>query len=139
MPVKNKTVIVVDSDLELGFLANAIAVSALSLGASVDHLLGSQITDADGRKYKGITRFPLPILKASPEKMMDIRVRLFERDDEHVKIIDFTDRAQRPQTYEEYINLMTTEHLANMQYRAIALFGPRKIINKLTGNLPLLR
>ncbi|MFB9267763.1 DUF2000 domain-containing protein [Bradyrhizobium erythrophlei] len=137
--MSEKAVIVVDRGIPLGLLANAVAVVSFSLGQAVHRLCGDEIRDASGNAYRGVIRIPLPILAASPERMLQIRDAVRKKDFEEVVAIDFTEQAQRPQTYDTYSELMARTAGDDIVYRALALCGSRKLIEKLTGNLPLLR
>ena len=59
-----RCVIVVDEDLAPGLAANAAAVLALTLGATVDGLVGPDLVDADGDVHPGLFAAGLPVLGA---------------------------------------------------------------------------
>lgn len=134
-----KAVVIVDREIPLGLLANAIAVVSFSLGQAVPELCGGEVADSSGNTYRGVIRIPLPILAAKPERMLQIRDAVRDAKFEGVVSVDFTEQGQRPQTYEEYAAVMAGTQGADIVHRAIALYGPRKQIDKLSGNLPLLR
>jgi hypothetical protein len=46
--------IVIDADLAPGLAANAAAVLALTLGATVDGIVGPDLVDADGEVHPGL-------------------------------------------------------------------------------------
>jgi Protein of unknown function (DUF2000) len=135
--VTEKTVVIVDSSVPLGFLANAVAVASFSLGQAVPRLCGEETADADGNRYFGVIRIPLPILAATSERMLEIREAARRIDG--IVAVDFTEQAQRPQTYEMYAEVMSRTQGGDMIHRALALYGTKKQIDRLTGNLPLLR
>lgn len=137
--MSEKAVIVVDRDLPLGLLANAIAAASFSLGQTTSGLCGPDVHDAGGNLYRGITRIPLPILTAPSDRMREIRLRAREPEFEGIVAIDFTEQAQRPQTYEDYVKVMAKTAADAVVHRALLLYGVRKKIERLTGNLPLLR
>ena len=56
--------IVVDADLAPGLAANAAAVLAVTLGATVDGLAGPDLVDADGDVHAGLFEKGLPVLGA---------------------------------------------------------------------------
>lgn len=56
-----------------------------------------------------------------------------------VTVVDFSDLAQSCKTYEEFIDKMACITESELHYFGIALCGAKKKINKLTGNMALLR
>lgn len=133
-----KIAIVLDVSLPSGLAANTAAVLALTLGSRIDSLIGGDLKDADGSPHIGITTMPIPILTAEAKDVKNIRNRAV-REHDNLLVVDFTDCAQRTRTYDDYSRLLgaaTDEHLA---YIGVALYGPRKLIQRLTGSLALLR
>ena len=53
--------------------------------------------------------------------------------------MDFSDVAQGCRVYEEYIKRAGQVESCGMNYLGLALCGPKKLVNKLTGSMPLLR
>lgn len=53
--------------------------------------------------------------------------------------VDFTDLAQRCRTYGEYMEKMSAAAPEDLRYLGLALRGPRRQVDRLTGSLPLLR
>jgi hypothetical protein len=58
---------------------------------------------------------------------------------EGLLIVDFTETAQREVRYEDYTDRLATTPAGDLRYLGVALYGVKKSINKLVGNLPLLR
>lgn len=133
-----KVAVVVDSALPSGLAANTAAVLALTLGRRIETIIGPDVKDADGNIHIGITTIPIPILVSDSEKIRAIRSAAIDSGGE-IMLIDFTDCAQRTRTYDEYTRLLGDTTDSNIQYIGIALYGPPKLVNKLTGSLPLLR
>ena len=71
--------------------------------------------------------------------MKTLRAKLFEPNFSELTVVDFSDLAQGCKTYEEFIGKMAITSEAEINYIGIAICGDKKKINKLTGNLPLLR
>jgi hypothetical protein len=71
--------------------------------------------------------------------MSQIREKIRSKGFLEVVAVDFTAQAQRPQTYEAYSEVMAGTLAGDIVHRTLALYGPRNLIDKLTGNLPLLR
>lgn len=130
----HKLVILVDSELPLGLIANTASVLSLTIGKVVDGIIGGDIRDGAGKVHLGITKIPIPILCSSKDQIKSIREVLFDTD---AVVVDFCDAAQKTKNYEDYSQkLLASDNLA---YLGIALIGDKKIINKYTGSLPLLR
>lgn len=134
-----KVAIVVDEELPPGLAANTAAVLTLTLGRRIDGLLGRDLKDADGSTHTGITTVPIPILTASAETVKQIRNTAASDDNSELLVVDFTDRAQRTKTYDDYARLLEAAGDDDLGYLGVALYGPRKPVQRLTGSLPLLR
>lgn len=135
--MKNKCVIILDQDLPIGLLTNTSAVLSLTLGKSVDGILGQDIEDGSGEKHKGITNTVLPILKTNKENLTNICEKAKKM--ENITVVDFSDVAQRTKTYEDYAQQLKNTKAEDLRYLGIALYGDEKQVNSLSGNLPLLR
>lgn len=133
-----KVCIIIDSSLASGLVANAVAVLALTLGSRVKSLIGPELQDADGSSHTGITTIPVPILAANSEILKQIRNKAAS-DDSDMIIVDFSDCAQQTLNYNDYADLLKKTTSANIVYLGVALYGPRKQVQSLTGNLSLLR
>lgn len=132
-----KCVIVVDEDLPIGLIANTAAILGISLGARLPEVVGADVRDGEGNRHMGIIEFPVPILKASADTLNKIRLSLYGREYSDVTAVDFTDIAQICKSYDEFIDKIGTAE--ELTYFGIAICGEKRKINRLTGNLPLLR
>jgi hypothetical protein len=54
-------------------------------------------------------------------------------------VVDFSDLAQGCKTNGEFIEKMGHVPESTLQYFWVAICGPKKKVNKLTGSMPLLR
>ena len=54
-------------------------------------------------------------------------------------MVDFSDVAQGCRTYSEWMDKAATIPEEDLRYLGLAICGPVKQVNRLTGNLPLLR
>ncbi|PJE96083.1 DUF2000 domain-containing protein [Streptomyces carminius] len=133
----SKCVLLVADHLSAGLAVNAAAVLSLSLGDRVEGLIGPEVKDADGHAHAGITLLPVPVLRAGAERIARVAARA--ADEEDVVVVGFTDTAQGCRTYDEYTDRMGGIPTADLTYVGLGLFGPRKPVNRLTGDLPLLR
>lgn len=134
-----KCVIVIDHTLPLGLIANTAAVLAMSIGNRVDEIIGDDVIDGDGRQHRGITRIGIPILKGEREAIAAMRDRLLGMADRDLYYVDFCDVAQRSRDYGHYTDRMQKTPGDRLTYLGIAICGPEKTVNSLTGNAPLLR
>lgn len=134
-----KCVMVIDEHLPLGIIANTAAIMGITLGKKMPEVVGADVTDQSGNEHLGIIEFPVPILKGSPEIMKGIRKKLYQPAFQDVTAVDFSDLAQGCKTYDEYIEKMGQVPESALQYFGVAICGPKKKVNQLTGNMPLLR
>ena len=134
-----KCVMVIDEHLPLGIIANTAAIMGITLGKKMPKVVGADVTDKTGNEHLGIIEFPVPILKGNPASIKTIREKLYEPDFADLTVVDFSDLAQGCKTYEEFMQKMKAVSEADLTYFGIAICGPKKKINKLTGSMPLLR
>jgi hypothetical protein len=134
-----KCVLVIDEHLPLGIIANSAAILGMTLGKRMPELVGTDVSDQDGRQHLGIIEIPLPILKASADTLKELRSKLYETAYSDLLTVDFSDTAQSCKAYEDYICKMSNTSANELSYWGIAICGNKKKVNKLTGSLPLLR
>lgn len=134
-----KCVMVIDESLPLGIIANTAAIMGITLGKKLPEVVGADVTDQSGSEHLGIIEFPVPILRGSPESIKQIREKLYLPDFQNLTAVDFSDLAQGCKTYNEFIEKMGRVPESALQYLGIAICGPKKEVNKLTGSMPLLR
>ena len=58
---------------------------------------------------------------------------------DELTIVDFSDVAKSCTDYEDYILKVNELTSDGFEYLGIGIYGPMKILNKLTGSMPLLR
>lgn len=133
----HKCVIVVDNALGLGHAANAVSVIGVSLGRSVDGLVGPDMQSRDSVNYPGVIYAPLPILLSTNEKLQELQEKALA--DDEIQAMPFSALAQSCRTYQEYEARISEADSSAIELVAIGLIGPQKKINKLTGNLPLFK
>lgn len=136
---EQKYVMIIDEALPLGIIANTAAVLGISLGEKMPDTVGIDVIDGSGNHHLGITEIPIPILKGNSTLLKELRKKLYQPEFEELIVVDFCDVAQSCKTYEDYTNKIAKVQEIGLQYFGIALCGRKKIINKLTGNMPLLR
>lgn len=135
MPTE-KCVILLSPALPAGMAANAAALLGVTLGRLRPDTVGADVRDREGGLHRGIITFPIPVLSADEERLRALRQQAEEAG---LTAADFTDLAQGCRTYEEYIEKMGRTPEASLHYIGLALCGPKKQIDRLTGSLPLLR
>lgn len=133
-----KCVIVIDQDLPLGVIANTAAVLSLSLGRALPQMIGEDLRDNQGQPRRGITTLPLPILKSTGDKLRTLReaVKAHEPD---LTVIDLISATRHTATYRDYAEELENTPVETLEYQGVALCGAKKLVNKFTGNLGLLR
>ncbi len=134
-----KCVMILDEALPLGLIANTAAILGITLGRHLPEVVGADVTDRDGRAHLGIIEFPVPILRGDAAQIKVLRQRLYDPVFGAVTAVDFSDLAQGCKTYQEFAEKMGRVKEADLTYLGLALCGPKKQVNKLTGSLPLLR
>ncbi len=132
-----RCVVIVGDRLGAGLAANAAAVVTMSMGQRVDGLIGPDVKDADGRLYPGIVHIPVPILTAGADLLHAIWAEAV--DSPEAVTVGFTSLAQSCRTYDEYSARMLATASADLECVAVGVHGPRRLVNRLAGSLPLLR
>ncbi|WP_087064706.1 DUF2000 domain-containing protein [Intestinibacillus massiliensis] len=135
----NKCVMVMDEALPLGILANTAGILGITLGKQVPETVGPDVCDRSGKTHKGIIQIPVPILKADQEKLRAIRAQLYQPEFSGLTVVDFSDVAQGCNVYDEFIEKAAHTAEDEYTYFGIGICGAKKLVNKLTGSLPLLR
>ena len=139
MLMEEKCVLVADSSLPAGVLANTAAILGVTQGARFPQAVGPDVTDGSGALHPGIITLPIPVLKSNAAGLRALRSRLGEPPFEGVFAADFSDVARRCRTYPEYVSSAAGTPEREFTYLALLLWGPKEQINRLTGSLPLLR
>lgn len=134
-----KCVLVLDGGQEPGVRANTAAILGFTLGARYPELVGPGAPDADGRVHPGIITTPIPVLRSTAEGLRDLYEKLSEEKFSGVFCTDFSDVAQCCQTYPVYLEKAAATPTAGHTFLGLGLCGEKKLVNKLTGSLPLLR
>ena len=133
----NRIAIVLDPALNTGQMANRAAVLATGLTAQHPEIVGNDLQTADGRRLYGITKVPVAVLAARSQEEV---ARLTARADQlGCTLLVYLSRAQGLRSYTEYEASIAQDRFDQLDVDAVILFGPRKTVNKLTGNLPLIR
>jgi Protein of unknown function (DUF2000) len=132
-----RLVAVVDESLPPGRAANATGMLALTLGATVAGLPGPALVDADGNAHNGLIPQGLLVLRAPATRLSELRAQAAASED--VGVVDFPTYCQQTNDYDEVRRRVAAIPTAELRYLAILLYGPRRAVSRLTGNLALLR
>lgn len=100
--MEKKCVMVIDSELSTGLIANTSAILALTLGKTIEGIIGPDVKDASEQIHAGITTTPIPILKGNNEKIKELRSNLYKEEFSDLFVVDFSDAAQMTKNYQEY-------------------------------------
>ena len=130
---------VIDEELPTGIIANTAGIMGITLGKKLPETVGPDVSDRNGRSHLGIIAIPVPILKASKEKLKELRLKLYEPSFSELTVVDFSNVAQSCNVYEDYIQKAASVEETDFNYYGIGICGEKKLVSKLTGNLPLLR
>lgn len=114
-----KCVVVVDGYLPAGLMVNAAACLAITLGERVEGINGQDATDGSGMVYPGLIPTGIVILQADAETVKEIRLRA--EGTEGVFVADFTDVAQGPRNYGEYLQNISRIGSEDLKYLGVGL------------------
>lgn len=134
-----KCIMIVDEGLPRGIIANTTAALGISLASIEDGLVGKKLKDKNGRLHEGVTNIPIPILTLDHVNIKELYDRLYEHGDEDILMIGFNNVAQRSLHYDDYEMKLSSVTKDDIGYLGLCLYGPKKKINKITGNLKMLR
>lgn len=134
-----KCVLVVDGALPPGLIANTAAILGITLGKSQPEAVGPDVTDGSGVIHPGIIAFPVPVLRGDRAALRALRERLRTVPFSGLFAADFSELAQGCRTYGEFQGKMAAAAEEDLRYLGIAVCGEKRLVNKLTGSLPLLR
>ena len=131
----NKMVVIIATDAPIGVALNTAALLGVGLGHHHDATVGPGTTDAAGTPHTGMCAYPIPILRA--DDLQGLREQAAARPD--ITIHDMHQVAQQARTYDQMSTTLAGTKPEDIQYLGLALYGPRRSIDSLTGALPLYR
>ncbi|MEA4909827.1 MAG: DUF2000 domain-containing protein [Anaerolineaceae bacterium] len=130
---------IIDEELPIGLIANTAAVLALSIGEKIPGIIGEDVHDQEGAIHPGITQIPIPLLKGNKASLRSLRQAVLKAASPDLYYVDFCDAAQKSRTYTEYKEALQRIAPERLSYLGIAICGPNKLVNNLTGSIGLLR
>lgn len=139
MIYEKKCVIVVDKNLPLGIIANAVAILGCTLGKSIPSIVGNDVKDKENFMHKGVINIPLPILSSTKEEIKELYEKVRKNDNDDIKLIDFNTVAQKCKDYDDYTQKLSCFKASELNYLGICMYGNKKSINSLTGSMPTLK
>lgn len=131
-----RCVAVVDEALRPGHAANAVGVTAITLGALVPELMGGDLVDGEGRTLPGLIPQGITVLAASRETLRDLRTRAAAGG---LGVIAMPALGQQTNDYEEVRRRVAEMATDEVEFLGVIVYGSRTAVRKLTGSLPLLR
>lgn len=134
-----KCVIIIDSELPIGIMANTSAILGVTLGKLIPEQVGADVKDASGQIHLGIVSIPVTMLGGDKALLKDLRSRLYGSEFDDLVVADFSDVAQGCNIYSEYAAKAAVTTEQDHKYFGIAIYGSKKKVNKLTGSMALLR
>jgi len=134
-----KCVMIIDSELSIGVIANTSAILGVTLGKHIPEKVGNNVVDATDKTHLGIITIPITMLKGNKDILKDLRERLYDLEFSDLVVVDFSDVAQSCNVYSEYITKAAGVTAQEHTYLGVAIYGEKKKVNKLTGSMPLLR
>jgi len=136
---EKKGVLVIDSELPMGIIANTAAILGITLGYKHQCIVGDDITDASNQSHLGITNIPIPVLKGTKQLIKELLAEVKSKYNNEVTVVDFSKTAQLSTDYDDYTVKAKNLSSDEFEYLGIGIYGPKRIVNKLTGSIALLR
>lgn len=136
--MENKFVVVVKENLEIGKSMNALSHVIFGIGNSLISKEEAQLTkyiDKDGKIHDNISEMPIIVLKASSNKIRNLRKIAINNS---IKFVDFVNTMTIGNYIEQY-NLTKTKSDEEFDYWAIAMFGENKLIEECTSKFSLFK
>jgi hypothetical protein len=135
-PFKKKLVAVLNKNVEIGRVVNALAHLSVGLGGSLpnkEELRLQDYTDADGGKHPSISDIPFIILRGKSGKIRNLRKAAIEKG---LYFNDFTNTMIHETYVEQHIKTKETKE-EDFEYFGICLFGDWETVTELTKKFSL--
>ncbi|GAA1981599.1 hypothetical protein GCM10009799_03350 [Nocardiopsis rhodophaea] len=137
MSLRTKLVLIVDERMDRAQATNAAVVTGLSMGGRLPESVGDDGKDASGGVHAGLNPHPVPVLAAASSRLRELNDAARAR--EALTVVGFNDVARRSRDYDTYLADLARTPAEDIDYVAVAIFGPRSQVNALTKRLPLLK
>jgi hypothetical protein len=133
---KYKWVVVVDTSVPAGRMANAVACVAATTGALVEGLIAHGGPDASGQEHAGLPWAGCSVLGGTPDEVAAARSRAAASVD--MLVVDMPAAAQAHRVYDAYLADLAGTGPDDLAVCAFSVFGPRNRVDKITKKLTLL-
>lgn len=130
-----KSAIIINPQLPIGYLANAVACIASGIFNNNPESVGPEIKGKDV-DYIPITKIPILILKPGSKPLFEL---CKQAQSLNLKYMAFTKEAQSTTNYNTYTNAVVGLPLEAVTLIGLGVVGEDTIVNSLVGNLPMLR
>lgn len=130
-----KAAIIINPDLPLGILANAVACITSGLFLDGKDYVGPEIA-GDKITYIPITKIPILILKPGSKSLTELCIQAQLMN---LKYMAFTKEAQSTTDYDAYTKSVSGLPLESVTLLGLGVVGPTKLVDSLVGSLPMLR
>jgi hypothetical protein len=121
MTEQKKVYIVLRADMSLELTLNTAALVSMGLAKSEPDLVGLPVHDADGKRYAGITRVPVIIMKAKSAGKLKTAFENFA--EKGVTVVPFFEHSRSLMTYEEYEASMSRARLDDLELSGFCVIG----------------
>jgi hypothetical protein len=135
---ESRIAIVVDPELPLGLLGNAVAVVAVGVGASVPSLGGAPLQDRVGRRFRSSATVAVPVLQAAPGVLAELLEHCIDTPG-LAATVAFPEFARSIHDFESYRVALQDLDLATERIAALGIAGEAEVVKRLTRGLKLLR
>lgn len=132
----NRCVLVMNDTVSGGYLANAIAVIALTVGERHPYLVGAPLVDASGVRHPGLIPIGIPMLRCDSAGLKEMREKALEKG---YDVVDFPRQGQQTKDYDEFLDMMLQESTGNLEYLGIAIIGKKNGVNRLTKHCEMIK
>ena len=119
-----KCVMVIDEELPTGIIANTAGIMGITLGKNSPKQWG-RMYRPERKVPSGIIAIPVPILKASKEKLKELRLKLYEPSFSELTVVDFSNVAQSCNDYDEFTSKAAQTDGDSFQYFGWASAAPK--------------
>jgi hypothetical protein len=133
----NKMVVVIAAEAPVGVALNTAALLGIALGHHHDDTVGADAPDASGAVHIGMSKHPIPVLRAPADHLRVLRDQAAAR--EELTVHDMNQVAQQSRTYDQFLATMSGTKPEDLEYYGLAIYGPRASVDSLTGALALYR
>lgn len=135
---EKKTVIVLNSKLDVGVALNVVGHLSLSLGHyATDHMGREFLIDGSGEKHRGISKYPVIITKVKGEKLKKSLIQAKELN--NILVIDYPEAMYETGHDDELAEALSKQKKDEINYYGFIMYGNADDINSISGKFSLWR